>query len=197
LNKIPSISLCMATFLLSGCFWKSSPPDLSAGDTAAKLTVIWDQRVSEDTIRRESWHTIDPAILERLVPTLDTRAWTSSTVLPACHPTRYILKMQSGRIWEICQGFDQPTQFAMFDRTNPGWSGHIPRPQAFLTALARRIEADKGFTVDLLAEYRTAIRTGAVSKIVPDDTWAVLKEYPGYPEVVWNTAEKRWEYLGD
>ncbi len=169
--------------LLHGCFWASDPPDLSREDQAVKLTVIWDRAVVPDVFRREAWQTTDRAVLDAVVPLLKTSPWTSASVLPTCHPTRYIVHMRSGSIWEICQGLDRPERFRMFDRSNRGWSGGMPRPQAFLDALTRQIQAERDFPVDLNVTHTTELRTGAMRKEIPDTTWAVLNEYPGYPEL--------------
>ncbi len=188
-------ALLLIALLLQGCFWVSSPPDLHKEDQVVKLTVIWDHQISPDTFRREAWSTTDRAILDAVVPLLDTREWMSMTVLPACHPTRYIFQMRSGKIWEMCQGFDHPERFRMFDRTDRGWTGQIPRPQAFLDALTKKIQAEQDFPVDLNAEYSMAVVEGKMHKITPKATWAVLNEYPGYPETVWNPKTKKFEYL--
>ena len=181
--------------MLSGCFWESSPPDLNTKDHPEKLAVIWDQKISKDIIERSSWITTDKALLNKLVSDLDTKSWRSTSVLPTCHPTRIIFEMQSGKIWEICRSFAQPMVFGMYDRNNRGWAGQIKRPDVFLENLEHMIESQTGLSIELFAEYRSLISDGTLHKIIPNTTYEILKEYPGYPEEIWNADLKRFEYI--
>ncbi|MGH1539652.1 MAG: hypothetical protein ACRBHB_04460 [Arenicella sp.] len=181
-------------FILAGCFWESYSPDFDNKDKPGELVVIWDQVVANNTIERSSWVTSHSEKLKKLTRHLDTQSWQSSTVLPACHSTRIILRMNSGKVWEICQSIGKTKTFKIFDRQDHGWSGWISWSDAFLLELASMIEAEKNISIDLSKEYRTEIRLGELQKVVPHSTQELLKKYPGYPEIIWNKNKEKFEY---
>ncbi len=186
--------LFLTALLLSGCFWESSPPDFQVNDFPLRLTVIWDQPVTEQELKRLYWLTEDKSRLKRLMQGLDSASWRSTSVLPTCHPTRFILEMHSGKVWELCRGFAQSGVFGVFDRKDRGWAGQIDRPDDFLQQLMSMMASDTGLSIDLFAEYLGAIREGSKRRTVPPATRKILSRYPGYPELVWNKDLGRFEY---
>ncbi len=179
---------------LTGCFWKSSPPDLNNDDRPIKLVVLWDRVISDERLERSSWSTTDEDRLASLTALLDTESWKSSSVLPVGHSTRIILTMRSGKIWEICQSTGKNRSLKMFDRHDRGWSGRVDWSDAFLQELTSTIESETGYPVNLSKEYRQAISNGTLVRTVAHATQKQLNSYPGYPEMIWNKAEKKFEY---
>lgn len=181
-------------FLLAGCFWKSSLPDLNDNDSPNKLVVIWDRVVSHDTLERSSWSTTNEEQLARLTRLMDTKSWESASVLLAGHSTRFIITMNSGKIWEVAQRRGEKNSLSLFNRRDRGWSGWIRGSGPFLRELSSMIEADAGYPVELTKEYHDSIRSGAMKKVIPRATQDQLNLYPGYPELIWKTEKQDFEF---
>lgn len=189
------VFLVIAILALSGCFWMSSPPDLNNKDQINKITVIWDQKNSDNTITRSAWTSKDRIKIAKAVQHLDIESWGSSTVLPEGHSTRIILSMQSGKIWEVVISMgSEKNLLKLFDRNDRGWSGWINWSEQFIAELSGMIESEKKITIDLMSEYRVSIRKGTLIKSVPMETREILNEFPGYPEIIWSKEKQRFIY---
>jgi len=180
--------------ILTGCFWKSGPPDLINKDKAIKLVVLWDRVISDEVVERTGWSTTREDQLEKITSLLDTKSWKSSSVLPVGHSTRIILSMRSGKIWEISQRAGENRSLRMFDRNDRGWSGRVDWSEAFLDELTAMIESELKTPIDLSKEYLEAISNGTLSRTVPAATQELLNMYPGYPEKIWNERSRQLEY---
>lgn len=185
--------LILAVFMLGGCFWVSSEPDLGMNDRAVKMVVLWDRKVSDQALIRSAWETSNRETLEKLTGLLNTASWTSNTLLPKGHSTRIILAMESGKVWEIVQS-DRKRNLKMFERGDRGWSGWIDWSDSFLQSLANEIQKEQAIFPDLQSEYLKQIGEGSMTKTVSPEAQEQLSRYPGYPEMVWNSVAEKWEY---
>lgn len=179
---------------LSGCFWVSSPPDLTTANAPAELVVIWDQQVAPDRLERKAWRTTEHEALRQLTAALDTSSWQSSSVLPRAHGTRIILRLESGRVWEIVMPTGRKPRFGMFDRGDTGRAGSIAYSSAFVQTLTRMIEAQSDGPVDLGKEHWREIAKGTLTRTRSPAAQTQIDRYPGFPEVVYHAKSKSFEY---
>ncbi len=187
------ILLCAALFI-SGCFWHSSSPDLYQKDTPVKLTIFWDHKISDSLLERKVWQTDNVEQIMALAKHIDTRNYEPMSLLLNRGMTRIIFSMKSGHIWEfgINRSKKYGDYFPVFDRNDKGWSGKVNLSKSFLSSVNAMIEKEMSIKTNVAIQYSREISEEVLIRVIPERTENIIKQYPGFPEEVWDSKQKKF-----
>jgi len=163
-----------------GCFWASQAPNFCK-DPVVEVAVIWERILPvSNCVEITSWCTTNQAQVLAISRTLNNIAkWESLSTMITYHPTRIIITTKGALQWEIHMfGLECTDKLAMFNRGDIGVSGVIGESSALVNPIQDMISAEKGFPVDLRADYRHQCKWASLPRHASETTKRLLERFP-------------------